>query len=157
MKNFIDLLILSGLDGTINSNPKIYNFFPLSEKKSDLLEFCLPIGGKPNIFYQNMYSDNIIISYLFAIDNAIDRDSLASLCFIIHNNVILEDFKKIILELVNQLNQSSLLNFEDLSSNLGKIAEGLDNETKIVIEKMKFDVSKYIKKNKLELIKKNVK
>lgn len=152
MSNCVAVSIIASLEGIRGSNPKIEGFFPkIKSMDDDLLKVSLPFGTNPGEFSLGLWDNNKILSYVFEIIRENDRNDLASISFSLVKNSIPEALKDVIQELITRLESHGLLKIDILNANLSKIVKGLNNESKIKIDQMVFDVGYYIRTKKLKL------
>jgi hypothetical protein len=150
--------IISSLEGHVGSNPEIIQVYPessLKGSKSEILKKSLPTGAIPKTFYEDKIHGERIIVYTFEVNQS-GRNDLASIGFTLDKYAIVEDIKKVIIEIIDVLTEKNILTFEILKTNLPKIMESLNKMTKFeitingeVIETL--DIQHIVKTKKLEL------
>ena len=134
--------IISGLEGRVGSNPKILSIFPntLDVSEELIIQKSLPLGATPNEIYEDTLGSNKILVYTFEIPNEENRNDLASIGFVFNQNVIIENLKSIIEQLIKWLRSNDLLKYALIQENLPAIIDGINNKSKIVINDMVFDL-----------------
>ncbi len=135
MSSTVLVSIISGLEGRVGSNPKVLSIFPntLDAKEETIIQKSLPHGATPNEFYEDILGSNKILVYTFEIPNAECRNDLASIGFVLDKNIIAENLRPIIIQLIKWLKLNNLLTYEVIQENLPKIIEGINNKSIIVI------------------------
>ena len=162
MSNLLTVSIISSLEGHVGSNPEIIQVYPESSLKgsrSEILKKSLPTGAVPKTFYENKIHGEKIIVYTFEVKQ-FGRNDLASIGFTLDKYALVEDIKKVIIEIIDVLNEKNILTFEVLKTNLPKIMKALNKMTKLeitvngeVIETL--DIQHIMKIKKLKLKSKN--
>jgi len=157
MSNCVINTIFSGLSGEINTNPKIYRVYPdkLKAGPEELLEKFMPLGCRPGEFFVSELNNKKILVYVFEIEHEDGRNSIASIGFTLDVRTIIPELKEIVVELIERMRESGILNFGVLELYLDKITEGLQKESKKKIGPMIFDVGFFILSKKMKLQKVN--
>lgn len=134
--------IVSGLEGRVGSNPKILSIFPntLEASEETIIQKSLPHGATPDKFYEDTIGSNKILVYIFEIQNEDSRNDLASIGLVLDKDVIIENLKPIIVQLIEWLKSENYLTYEIIQENLPKIIEGINNKSIIVIKNQVFNV-----------------
>ncbi|MHA1718980.1 MAG: hypothetical protein ACTSWX_06970 [Promethearchaeota archaeon] len=134
--------IISGLEGRVGSNPKILSIFPntLDVSEELIIQKSLPLGATPNEIYEDTLGSNKILVYTFEIPNNENRNDLASIGFVVEQNVIIKNLQSVIAKLIKWLESNDLLNFEIIQENLPNILDGINNKSKIIINDIVFDL-----------------
>ncbi len=152
--------LFSALKGSVGSNPQIVRVFPQdpppSIPKKKLIELSLPHGIEPGSFVVNKYKGKRVVAYAFELERKGERNDLVSLGFLIDDDVILDELKVLVEELVNFLKKNDLLNYEILQTQLPTISEGLNSREPMVFKtsegsKRVFETPEIIKNRKLKL------
>ena len=135
--------IISGLQGHVGSNPEVLSIYPntLDVMEETLIQKSLPLGATPDEFYESNIGSYKILVYIFEIPNVEGRNDLASIGFILDKNVIAENLRPIITQMIKWLKSENLLTYEIIQENLPKIIEGINNKSIIVIKNSVFNVS----------------
>jgi hypothetical protein len=144
------------LGGYIGSNPEIVSSFPSLagfEEKSDILNTCFPIGIKVGDFHEDRYKKYLVLSYIFKIQQFADRDDLFSLSVLLHKRENVEIYKPALQELINLLDNNSLLNEEVLKNYNQSIYEGLNEEKTIYVKELLIDFPRIFKEIKAKVLK----
>ncbi|MFX0008428.1 MAG: hypothetical protein ACFFAV_17090 [Candidatus Hermodarchaeota archaeon] len=151
-------IIISELKGTINSNPEIlYSFPPLDiadlESKNLITKF-LPFGSKSGEFISSAFGmKKTILSYIFTIKNVDNRANLVSISIIIDKKANPALYKPALREIIEHLEENSLLTEDILKSNLETIFIGINEEKEIQIENISINLSSIFNEIKTKLIK----
>ena len=78
--------------------------------------------------------------YAFEIPNEDGRNDLVSLGLVLDKDVIIENLKPIIVQLIEWLKSENFLTYEIIQENLPKIIDGINNKSVIVIKNQVFNV-----------------
>jgi len=134
--------IISGLEGRVGSNPKILSIFPntLDVSEELIIQKLLPLGATPNEIYEDTLGSNKILVYTFEIPNNENRNDLASIGFVVEQNVIIKNLQSVIAKLIKWLESNDLLKIEIIQENLPNILDGINNKSKIIINDIVFDL-----------------
>lgn len=135
--------IVSGLQGHVDSNPKVLSIYPntLVASEETIIQKSLPHGAVPDKFYEDNIGSNKILVYTFEIPNAERRNDLASIGLVLDKDVIIENLKPIIMQMMQWLKSNNFLTYEIIQENLPKIIDGINNKSIIVIGNNVFNVS----------------
>jgi hypothetical protein len=150
---YIQNPILSTLPGFDGSNPEIVNALQLEvpTNKDEILEKVLPNGAQPGQFFVNFYQKMKILSYVFEIHQADSRNDLTSVSFALSKKTNIDNLKTVLQEIFKRLEENNLLSLEIVHKNLDNIMEALNKESKLKIGTFVFDVSYFLKANKVKL------
>ena len=134
--------IVSGLQGQVGSNPKVLSVYPntLNANDETIIQKSLPHGATPDKFYEDTLGSNKILVYTFEIPNVECRNDLASIGLVLDKDVIIENLKKVILQMIGWLKFNNLLTYEIIQDNLPKIIDGINNKSIIGINNKVFNV-----------------
>ena len=134
--------IMSGLEGRVGSNPKVLSIFPntLNVSEETIIQKSLPNGAIPDNFYEDTIGSNQILVYTFEIPNEDSRNDLASIGLVLDKDVIIENLRPIIVQLIDWLKSENFLTYEIIQEHLPKIIEGINNKSIIVIKNQVFNV-----------------
>jgi len=134
--------IMSGLEGRVGSNPKVLSIFPntLNVSEETIIQKSLPNGAIPDNFYKDTIGSNQILVYTFEIPNEDSRNDLASIGLVLDKDVIIENLRPIIVQLIDWLKSENFLTYEIIQEHLPKIIEGINNKSIIVIKNQVFNV-----------------
>ncbi|TFF89243.1 MAG: hypothetical protein EU549_01290 [Promethearchaeota archaeon] len=150
-------IVICELKGIENSNPEMISCFPrfdLKEfDKKDLIPKFLPYGSEIGDFQVSYLSKHIVLSYIFKIDNLINRDNLLSISMMIKKKKYMEIFKPILKKIIDELDKYDLLTEEILKKNLENIFKAINKEKNIIIEGNTIEISKLYKELKNKYVK----
>lgn len=154
-RNFSNLL------EDVGSAPRIERIFPKNSKysKKELILKSLPFGIQPGEFILDSIDWMKMVAYVFHIPAEKGRNVISSLGFTITNQVNVEDFKKIIIELITFLKHQDLLTISCIKENLKEIYSSLNKSSEIKIFNPKnrksfiFDLPASLHKNDLKISK----
>ncbi len=134
--------IMSGLEGRVGSNPKVLSIFPntLDVSEETIIQKSLPNGATPDKFYEDTIGSNKILVYTFEIPNEETRNDLASIGLVLDKDVIIENLRPIIVQLIDWLRAENFLTYEIIQEHLPKIIDGINNKSIIVIKNQVFNV-----------------
>ena len=134
--------IVSGLQGHVGSNPKVLSIYPntLKSNEETIIQKSLPNGATPDKFYEDNLGSNKILVYTFEIPNAESRNDLASIGLVLDKDVIIENLKPVIKQMIGWLKFNNLLTYEIIQDNLPKIIDGINNKSIIVIGNKIFNI-----------------
>jgi len=134
--------IVSGLEGRVGSNPKVLSIFPntLDASEETIIQKSLPHGATPDKFYEDTIGSNKILVYTFEIPNEESRNDLASIGLILDKDVIIENLRPIIVQLIEWLKSENFLTYKIIQEHLPKIIDGINNKGIIVIKNQVFNV-----------------
>ena len=134
--------IVSGLEGRVGSNPKVLSIYPntLEVSEKTIISKSLPNGATPDKFYEDSIGSSIILVYTFEIPNAEIRNDLVSIGFVLDKDVIIENLKKVITQMIGWLKYNNLLTYEIIQDNLPKIIDGINNKSIIAIGNKVFNI-----------------
>ena len=134
--------IVSGLEGQVGSNPKVLSIYPntLDVIEEKIIQKSLPQGATPDKFYEDNLVGYKILVYAFEIPNEDGRNDLVSLGLVLDKDVIIENLKPIIVQLIEWLKSENFLTYEIIQENLPKIIDGINNKSIIVIKNQVFNV-----------------
>ncbi|MHA1673146.1 MAG: hypothetical protein ACTSYI_05915 [Promethearchaeota archaeon] len=152
MSSVVSCSMVSGLEGHTGSNPMVLKVHPPVQDFTEetIISKVLPHGAKPYNFYTDTMDSRKILVYTFEIHQD-GRNDLGSIGFVVGKDTIIDNLKIIIQALVKDMEDNQLLNFTNLQAYLPKIIEGLNKQSKIKIEKMRFDVASVLRNYKIEL------
>jgi len=134
--------IVSGLEGQVGSNPKVISIYPntLDVIEEKIIQKSLPQGATPDKFYEDNLVGYKILVYTFEIPNEDSRNDLASIGLVLDKDVIIENLKPIIVQLIEWLKSENFLTYEIIQEHLPKIIDGINNKSIIVIKNQVFNV-----------------
>ncbi|MFX0175152.1 MAG: hypothetical protein ACFE85_02860 [Candidatus Hodarchaeota archaeon] len=148
--------ILSKLGGFVGSNPEIISSYPSVSKigeETDILKKCFPIGAKVGDFIEDNYNKYLVLSYIFKVQQKVDRDDLFSLSVLLHKRDKVEIYKPALKELVEKLETKGLLNEAILTKYHNAIYNGMNQEIDVQIEDLLIDFSRIFKDIKAKILK----
>lgn len=137
MQSLIYNSLVSELKGTVGSNPEIVKIYPEEDQsfqnlsKDEILSVCFPEGAISGEFHLQKINKLDVLIYTFSIDNENGRNHIGSIGFTISKEVIVEDFKNIIILIFDYLKMNLILSFEVLLSSLESISNGINNLSEI--------------------------
>ncbi|MFX0029388.1 MAG: hypothetical protein ACFE8B_09275 [Candidatus Hermodarchaeota archaeon] len=148
--------ILAKLGGFIGSNPEIISSTPSLKSigtENELLSKCFPIGSKVGQFIEDKLNKYLVLSYIFKVKRAHDRDDLFSLSILLHKRDRVEIYKHVLKELVDILEAKGLLNESILTKFHKLIYEGMNQEKDVLIERNLIELSRIFKDIKEKVLK----
>jgi hypothetical protein len=160
---YIDTVTITRLGGFEGSNPELLGAYPaIIGDKSELINKTLPCGVVPGTFRSDKISGLNIFSYTFKVkaEQCGIRDDLASVSVIVSDKKVNVDQMEILFkEMVKLLDEKGELHVmkpATLLMMMERIYNGVNMTEKIKIENIIVDVPQIIKKNKLNILKKDL-
>ncbi len=157
---------ISTLEGRVGSNPELIKVFPPSvldiqdqmEKEktyNELLNKSLPNGANPYEFFEDKFLTNRILVYTFEIFQEDGRNDLASIGFSIDKDMVVDDLKIIITDIIQFMRDSKILSMELVKENLQNIMKSLNKRSKLKIKangkKFVLDIASILKEKNITL------
>ena len=150
-----DYSVICKLGGYVNSNPELISSYPSLDKslESDILSKCFPIGSKYGEFIINRYRKYSVLSYIFKVDQAADRDDLFSLSVLLNKRDKSEVYMPALKSLIDILDANGILSQDILTEYQRVIFDGINQEKDINIENVLIDFSNIFKEIKSKILK----
>ncbi len=151
-----DYSVLCKLGGYVNSNPELVSSFPSLDQSSeaDVLSKCFPIGSKYGEFIVDKYRKYVVLSYIFRVNQTVDRDDLFSLSVLLNRRDKTEIYMPVLKSLVDILDTNGILSEDILIEYQKVIFEGINQEKNITIDNVGIDLSNIFKEIKSKILKK---
>lgn len=160
----VGVVRLGGFEG---SNPEILDIYPPLDTTLDKEEAAafivksMPHGVVPGTFTLDKLRSTYILSYTFSLpaDHEGVRDDLASISVVVSDKKVnIDQFEHLFKEIIKTFNGDLLkLTKTRLTNMLERIYNGVNNNKKIKVDNVAIDVSGIIKKQKLNIRKKDLK
>lgn len=139
----IEGIILSKLEGTSGSNPQIIEFFPkqVEINPTELLKKTLPNGCSPTeTFLDSMGKQKQpLVGFCFENRTEHGRNAIASIGFILTKNARVDDFRKIITDLIQFIQQANCMNIKFLHDHLKDLFTCINEFTPFYINNSSFN------------------
>ena len=150
-----DYSVICKLGGYVNSNPELISSYPSLDKslESDILSKCFPIGSKYGEFIINRYRKYSVLSYIFKVGQAADRDDLFSLSVLLNKRDKSEVYMPALKSLIDILDANGVLSQDILTEYQRVIFDGINQEKDINIENVLIDFSNIFKEIKSKILK----
>ncbi|NVM18448.1 MAG: hypothetical protein HWN80_12090 [Candidatus Lokiarchaeota archaeon] len=150
-----DYSVICKLGGYVNSNPELISSFPSLDQssESEVLSKCFPIGSKYGEFIVDKYRKYVVLSYIFRVNQTVDRDDLFSLSVLLNKRDKTEIYMPALKSLINILDANSILSQDILTEYQQVIFEGINQEKDINIENVLIDFSNIFKEIKSKVLK----
>ncbi len=150
-----DYSVLCKLGGYVNSNPELVSSFPSLDQSSeaDVLSKCFPIGSKYGEFIVDKYRKYVVLSYIFRVNQTVDRDDLFSLSVLLNRRDKTEIYMPVLKSLVDILDTNGILSEDILIEYQKVIFEGINQEKDITIENVGIELSNIFKEIKSQVLK----
>jgi hypothetical protein len=150
-----DYSVICKLGGYVNSNPELVSSFPSLDQSSEteVLSKCFPIGSKYGEFIVDKYRKYVVLSYIFRVNQAEDRDDLFSLSVLLNRRDKTEIYMPVLKSLIDILVMNGILSEEVLIEYQNVIFEGINQEKNITIENVEVNLSNIFKEIKSKILK----
>ncbi|NVM46933.1 MAG: hypothetical protein HWN79_18660 [Candidatus Lokiarchaeota archaeon] len=150
-----DYSVICKLGGYVNSNPELISSFPSLDQslEEEVLSKCFPIGSKYGEFIVDKYRKYIVLSYIFRVNQAVDRDDLFSLSVLLNKRDKTEIYMVVLKGLIDILDANGILNQDVLTEHQQDIFEGINQEKDINIKNTLIDFSNIFKEIKSKILK----
>jgi len=150
-----DYSVICKLGGYVNSNPELISSFPSLDLSSEaeVLSKCFPIGSKYGEFIVDKYRKYVVLSYIFRVNQTVDRDDLFSLSVLLNKRDKAEIYMPVLKSLVDILDANGILGQDILTEYQQVIFEGINQEKDINIENVLIDFSNIFKEIKSKILK----
>ena len=150
-----DYSVICKLGGYVNSNPELLSSFPSLDQTSraEVLSKCFPVGSKYGEFIVDKYRKYVVLSYIFRVNQTVDRDDLLSLSVLLNRRDKTEVYMPVLKSLVDILDVNSILSEDILIEYQKVIFEGINQEKDIYIENVAINLSNIFKEIKSKILK----
>jgi len=151
-----DYSVLCKLGGYVNSNPELISSFPLLDQSSEteVLSKCFPIGSKYGEFIVEKYRKYVVLSYIFRVNQTVNRDDLFSFSVLLNKRDKTEIYMPVLKGLVDNLDENGILSQDILTEYQQVIFEGINHEKDIYIENVLIEFSRIFEEIKSQILKK---
>ena len=163
--SIINLVGVCRLGGFIGSNPEVLGEFPANkltpEQKNEFINKSMPEGVLPGTITVAKFLTNYIVSYAFRLKSEVEgeRDDLATVTVLVpERRVNIEHFKQLFKLIMESFkDEIEKVSPTVLSHMIERIYNGVNQNEKIKMDALVIDVPEIIKKQKLRLIKTDLK
>ncbi len=150
-----DYSVICKLGGYVNSNPELISSFPSLDQslEAEVLSKCFPVGSKYGEFIVDKYRKYVVLSYIFRVNQTVDRDDLFSLSVLLNKRDKTEIYKPVLKTLIDILDTKDILSQDVLTEYQQVIFEGINQEKDVNIENVLIDFSNIFKEIKSKILK----
>jgi hypothetical protein len=150
-----DYSVICKLGGYVNSNPELISSYPAinAATTSEVLLKCFPIGSKYGEFVIDKYRKYVTLSYIFRVNQEVDRDDLFSLSVLLNKRDKTEIYKHVLRSLIDILDENDILSQDVLIEYQPVIFHGINQEKDIEIGNVLIDFSNIFEEIKSKILK----
>jgi hypothetical protein len=147
--------IICKLGGYVDSNPELVISYPpikeSIENPQETIKECMPFGCKAGDIVEKKYLKNTLLSYIFNMEKAEERDDLLSFSILLSKKENTELYKAVIKEFIETLRQNGLLKENTFIEYQESIYDSFNQEKDIKIEDVSISLSDLFEEKREEL------